>query len=319
MYKQLMPLFVGLLMMSTLASVACLSQPPLNPLPPLTPGRTPALPTEQVITIGDVGLGSATKKIERLLPLADYLAEHLSEFGIRRGDVVIAGDTDEMAQLISDKRVDIYIDSPYPTLQVKKTAGSRIIARRWKDSAPEYWSTYVALRDSGITQVEDLVGKTVAFEEPHSTSGFVLPAGTLIQRGYSLTQVTGPEEKAGPDEIGYFFSGDEENSFQALLQGKADAAGVSNQDYEELPAELKMQFVAFDQTIVVPRQLVSVGPAMGLEMVDKVSELLMEMDQTERGRQLLAGLKNTTKFDPPPADLDLTLHELNELLQLVAD
>ena len=224
-----------------------------------------------------------------------------------------------MAQLILDKQVDIYIDSPYPTLQVQKTAGSRIIARRWKDSASEYWSTFVALRDSGITQVEDLVGKTVAFEEPHSTSGFILPAGTLIQRGYSLTQVTVPEEKAGPDEIGYFFSGDEENSFQALLQGKAAAAGVSNQDYEELPAELKMQFVAFDQTIVVPRQLVSVGPAMALEMADKVSELLMEMDQTERGRQLLAGLKNTTKFDSPPADLDLTLHELNELLQLVAD
>jgi len=38
-----------------------------------------------------------------------------------------------MAQLILDKQVDIYIDSPYPTLQVQKTAGSilRIFIPGW--------------------------------------------------------------------------------------------------------------------------------------------------------------------------------------------
>ncbi len=307
------------LVISTLWLFACQVSPPVSLPVAITPVPAASLSSDAVITIGDIDPDSPSKKIKRLLPLADYLADHLQDFGIKRGEVVIANDIEGMAKLIDQNRVDIYMDSPFPILQIRELLSTQIIARRWKDDAPQYWSTYVALKESGITNVKDFEGKVIAFEGRHSTSGFILPAGTLIQRGATLSEVDGPGLEIAFEEIGYYFSGDEENTFEALLQGKVAGGGVSNQDYEELPEELKQQIVAFDRTMAVPRQLVSVRPGLPPDMVSKITELLMGLDQTEEGRKLLASLKNTRKFDQPAPELETTLSELNELKGLVAN
>ena len=186
----------------------------------------------------------------------------LSEYGIHEGRVVIARDIAEMARFLRDGTVDLYFDSSFPTLAVQELSGSEVILRRWEGADPTYWSTYVALGSNGIASVEDFIGKAIAFEEPHSTSGFVLPAGTLIQRGFTLKEINGPSADVAADEIGYFFTQDEQDTFELILQSGVAGGGVSNQDYEELPAEFKRQVIAFDQTITVPRQLVSVRPGL---------------------------------------------------------
>ena len=162
----------------------------------------------QAITLGDVEPEEPAKKLKRFQPLADYLADNLREYGIEEGNVVLARDIEEMAGFLRDGTVDVYFDSLFPSLAASDLSGSRVIARRWKQEDPTYWSTFITLRDNGITSAEDLLGKLVAFEEPFSTSGFVLPAGTLIQRGFTLRQVSGPDAPVASDEIGYFFSGD---------------------------------------------------------------------------------------------------------------
>ena len=224
-----------------------------------------------------------------------------------------------MTRLLRDGTVDIYFDSPFPTLAVQRASGSEVVLRRWKQGEPTYWSTYIASLDNGIVSVDDLVGKVVAFEEPHSTSGFVLPAGTLIERGFTLTEVGGYDSVVAPDEIGYFFSLDEENTIEMVARGLVVGGAVSNLDYEELPEEIKQQIVAFGETISVPRQLVSVREGLERRIVDRVTGLLVELDRTEEGRELLEGLKSTKKFDPLPDESQLALRRLQELIELVEE
>ena len=250
-------------------------------------------------------------------PLAEYLAERLKEFGIGDGRVVIARDIQQMADLVRSGAVDIYFDSPFPSLEVSELAGSEVILRRWKGGDAEYWSTYVALAGNGIASVDDLLGKVMAFEEPHSTSGFVLPAGTLLQRGIALTEVTRPDAPVAANEVGYLFSNDGTNTVDMVLREVA-GGGVSNQDYEEVPPELKGRIVAFDRTISVPRQLVSVRPGLDPKLVARIRALLTELDQTELGGQILDGLKKTRKFDALPADSRSALTTLSKLVDLVA-
>ena len=159
-----------------------------------------------MIILGDIDADEPTKKVRRFTPLADYLAKNLAEFGLREGKVRIARDIQEMGSFLKEGEIDVYFDSAFPTLAAQRISGSQVILRRWKQDEPEYWSTFIVRRDSGIDGVEDFVGKVLAFEEPYSTSGFVLPAGTLIQRGFHLKQVSGADQLAGPGEIGYFFS-----------------------------------------------------------------------------------------------------------------
>ena len=120
-----------------------------------------------------------------------------------------------------------------------------------------------------------------------------------------------------PNEIGYFFSGDEQNTMELILLGRVAGAGISNGDYDELPDEFKERLGTFDRTITVPRQLVSTGPGLDAALVGRVRELLIDLDQTEEGRLLLEGLKDTKKFDPLPPDSREALDKLKALMDLV--
>ena len=213
-----------------------------------------------------------------------------------------------------------FFDSAFPAVAVQDLTGSEIILRRWKGGIEKNWSTYVALRDGAdaVDSMEDLGGKVVAFEEPRSTSGFVLPAGTLLQRGFKLRQVEGPDATVAADEIGYMFSGDEENTFELILEGTVAGGGVSNEDFEELPADMKEKLAIFDETMSVPRQVVSVRPGLDRRIVNKVRQLLISLDQTDEGRSILEGLKKTSRFDPLPAESERQLEQLRQLMRLIS-
>ncbi len=131
--KQLFKIFLTLLALALIACNSPQGGADLLPSPPIAP-----LPANAVITIGDIDPDSPAKKIDRFSPLADYLAEELRQFGVREGRVVIAKDIAQMAQFMEEGTVDIYLDSTFPTLKVQELAGTRIIARRWKNDVPTY-------------------------------------------------------------------------------------------------------------------------------------------------------------------------------------
>ena len=281
------------------------------------PITVPVVDEFGVLNLGDIDADEPTKKIKRLTPLAGYLADNLGDLGVREVRVVIAHDIEEMAEFMREGQVDIYFDSPFPTLAVQEKADSQVILRRWKKGHAEYWSVYLAHRESGITQVEDFVGKMVVVEEPHSTSGFVLPIGTLIEQGFVAREATGPAASVAPNEVGYFFARDEQNMIELLLQGRVAGAGFSNQDYEGLPPEIKEELTVFGSTIVVPRQLVSVRPGLEPEIANRITQVLSDMDQSERGREVLEGFKKTKKFDQLPEESKQAILQLKVLMDLV--
>ena len=63
-----------------------------------------------------------------------------------------------------------------------------------------------------------------------------------------LREVDGPAAEVKDNEIGYFFSRDEENTIDMVLRGMVAAGGISNQDFDELPPELseKLDIVSRD-------------------------------------------------------------------------
>ena len=299
-----------------LLAVSCQSEETATPTAVTEPAAK--LSPERTITLGDIDPLDPAKKVARFQPLANYLAEQLSDQGVTGGRVVIARDTAEMAKFLRDGTVDFYFDSAFPTLSVQELSGSQVVARRWKDASPTYWSTYITLRDGGIDSTEDFVGKVIAFEEPYSTSGFILPAGTLIQNGFDLTEVDTPHAPVEPDKINYYFALDEENTIELLLNGDIAGGGISNQDYDSLPEELKEKIASFGATLEVPRQLVSARPGLDPQLVSATQRLLYGLDQTDEGLQILEGIKKTKKFDALPSDSEASLAELKSLMNLVS-
>ena len=72
-------------------------------------------------------------------------------------------------------RVDFYSETILSALYLEAQGGGEIILREWKKGVASYRSVIVARADSGITELADLRGGKVAFEDPTSTSGFFFP------------------------------------------------------------------------------------------------------------------------------------------------
>ena len=96
-----------------LLAVGCGSD---SPPPAASPTIAQGAESSRIITLGDIDAEDPIKKLKRFTPLANYLAEHLSDQGVEQGRVVIARDIEEMGLFLRNGTVDVYFDSPFPTI-----------------------------------------------------------------------------------------------------------------------------------------------------------------------------------------------------------
>lgn len=141
----------------------------------------------------------------------DALAALIEEETGRTVEVTDVPDYLSVVEAIRADHVDIGIMSGFPSALAVNT-GEVDALLAWKgDDTPV--STCVVLDDSPIQDVEDLAGKTIAFADQASSSGYFMPVYMLHEAG--LEQ--GEDYEA-------IFAGGHEGSFAALEQGQVDAA-----------------------------------------------------------------------------------------------
>jgi phosphonate transport system substrate-binding protein len=204
---------------------------------------------DSVLTIGDIDPDTPVHRMNQIRPLANYLARGLGWEDTFRVRIRIARSVDEMASMIENGKVDIFMDSVYPTVAVRRLTGTRVIAESIIDGERSYHTLLVARRATGLDALSDLVGHTISLQDPNSTSGYVLPAGMLLSRGFSILHMTGPTHLPPSDKIGYFFSGDEENTISLIRNGVVNAGAISVLDYESLPPEIREELVILAKSV----------------------------------------------------------------------
>ncbi len=162
------------------------------------------------MTIRTLSLGSISQRpgerIKEYRDFVNYLAQRLSSTAEIKGDVVVALTATQLATFLNEKKVDFYMESPYPTFLINEQTGGKLLLRRWKGSRSEYRSLIFTKRDSGIIRLEDLLGRMIAFEESISTSSYFLPKSFLHRKGFKLTEKSSFQANVSSNEIGYLFA-----------------------------------------------------------------------------------------------------------------
>ncbi len=261
------------------------------------------------ISIGYVD-DDAVKQIKRFQPHADYIAAKLStNETIYEGKVIIVKSMENMTDLLKEQKVDIYMESPYTASLVAKRSGSVPFLRRWKDGVEKYHSIFIVKNGSSINTLDDFIGKTIVFEDPGSTSGYFLPKAYLIQKGYNLSQ------EGGRNIISYIFSGEDENTPVWVVEGKADIGAISNIDFETYPKSLKERLKIIERTFDVPRHVVSHRSGLDPVLVQKIKQILMDMDKDPQGIDILKNFQNTTKYDEISRDELSNTSSMVELIE----
>ncbi|SDN98711.1 phosphate/phosphite/phosphonate ABC transporter substrate-binding protein [Geodermatophilus sp. DSM 45219] len=263
---------------------------------PAADASAPAEPEGTTLVIGSVS-DDPEEEAEVFQPFIDHVADRLGDAGVSGGDVVVAESVEEMAELLRTGAVDIYVDNMNGVTQVVQDGAATPLLRRWKDGAPTYHSVVVARRDSGITTPEQLVGRTVAFEEETSTDGYFLPVSTLRQLGLTVSQVAEPTTAPAADEIGFVFSGDDENTVFLVLDGRVDAGALSEEDLAENAGSRADELVTVARSIDVPRHGVVARADLDPALARAVTTLFTGLHETAEGREVLEEFDDTARFD----------------------
>jgi phosphonate transport system substrate-binding protein len=252
----------------------------------------------------------------RFQPLADYLAANLSAFGINVGEVKVAPNMGTMADWLASGEVDLYFGNSYPALIVSEKSGALPVLRGWKGGSGEVHSVFFARADSGLTSLADLKSHMVAFGEPNSTSGYLLPMAHLVQAGLIPIEKSGPDSNVSPIEVGYVYSGEAENTFKWVCDGTVIAGVTDNHRYKRIAAQSDVELTILAETEALPRQMVLVRPGLDAELLAAVEALLLGLHESEEGLEVLEIFK-TTKFDEFPQGADAALDRMRRLYDLV--
>ncbi len=180
----------------------------------LTGCQTPAADVDAAAAASDAPITIAT------LPASDdptqvnpieALVELLEKETGRTVEITDVPDYLSVVEAIRNDHVDIGIMSGFPSALAVNT-GEVDALLAWKGSDDPV-STCVVKDDSPIETVADLKGKTVAFADQASSSGYFMPVYMLHEAGL----------EQGEDYEG-IFAGGHEGSFAALQQDQVDAA-----------------------------------------------------------------------------------------------
>lgn len=276
----------------------------------------PGIVRAETLTIGTISNDPVTE-IRRFKPFADFLAKRLASDGIDKVNVVVAADIPDIAEKLRRQEVDLFIDSSVTALAVNKLSGSKFMLRRWKKGRDKYRSVIFVLEDSDITDLDDLKGKVIAFEEPFSTSGFILPALALRQRGMGVDALKGFRARPLPDRVGYVMGYDNETQATWLERGRVQAAAMAESDFEDYRKTSLKPFRRLFTTPFVPYHVVVNRRYLDPKLLERLKLVLKTADETEQGRIVLQKFERTTKFDDIPEDLLAEVMKLEPYLNII--
>lgn len=262
------------------------------------------------LTIGIIDQ-DAVKSITQLQPTADYLAEKLSDSDVKyKGKVVVVKTSKDMIESLGNKKIDIAIDSPITMQYVADKSDAVPFLIRWKNGLANYYSIFVVKNESAINSLEEMKDKTIIFEDPMSSSAYYLPKYHLIQQGFSF-------DKEHPD-ANFIFSGDNDNTIVWLLDDHGDIAAMSNVDYTKLDDITKQKIKIIERTEEIPRNMVIHRGDLDPKMVEKMSKVLIVMNDDPLGSKIMNDFQGTTKY-VKIKDVQKTLNQLRAILKIMPE
>jgi phosphonate transport system substrate-binding protein len=260
----------------------------------------------ETLHVGSIGRSPA-EEIRRFSPLAGYLSMTLKAEGIDDVKVVVAGSLAEMAALMRAAKIDLYIDSAFPSMALNQLAGSKFLLRRWKRGVGEYRSVIFTRKDSGFRQLADLKGKTIVFEELFSSTGYFFPKLALVQAGLKLAAKREASDPVAAAQVGYVFSNDDENTMVWVLRGQVSAGATDDWTFEEKAGSRINELEILYESAPIPRHIVSYRNGLAESLIAKIKETLLSMHRSAAGKRALMKFQQTSKFDLIP-------DEFNELV-----
>jgi|SRR5512132_2590118 phosphonate transport system substrate-binding protein len=112
-------------------------------------------------------------------PLAQYIGKQLG----RKVELRTVDSWEGLAKSLANGETDIALLGPWGYVLANGNAGAQAVATILYDGKPTYHALIVTRPDSGLNRIEDLKGRSFAFGDKGSTSGYLIPTHQLLKMG----------------------------------------------------------------------------------------------------------------------------------------
>ena len=169
----------------------------------------------------------------------------------RRVETRVTTDHAAAVESLAAGTADIAFMGALPYVMARERIGAAALLSEVYRGKPSYSGAVFVRRGSGIAGLQDLRGKSIAFADPISESGYLYPLDLFVQAGYLAAR---GDPKAFFGEV--YFAGGYQQAIQAVANGLVDAAGVSIYATLLLDANRRGDVTAIARTPQIPSHVV---------------------------------------------------------------
>ena len=220
------------------------------------------------------------------------------------------GGTIDMAWLGASAYAKIYLTDP-AAVEVKLT-------KQNLNDSTGYYSIGFARKDAGVATIEDAKGKSFAFADPNSTSGYLVPAAELtakfgpLDAYFSEVKMSGGHEQTiigvanGDFVAGVTWAdgvGNWEDGYASGAFRKAADAGLVDMN----------NLVEIWRSALIPEGPMVVRAALPADVKDKVTQITADMWETDKACAYGVAAGDAKDFVPATHDMFLGIVEARKL------
>lgn len=245
--------------------------PVLNSSPPIRIGVIPYLPTDEMT--------------QEFAPIMDYLSKRLG----RPVYLTVAADYKSLAKLLEHAKIHMAVFSHGSYELLGKGRSWEVLCRAIQRGQVYSRGSIVVRADSGIDGLDGLRGKSFAYVDRYSGTGFVFPNKIFSEVGLDPLM----------DFSEVCFTHSHEASIRGLLEGRYEATAV----YDGAPlflSELKAGVLkVLAKTSPIPTDPIVVKGSLDADLKEQIRVAMLEMHKDERGKEfmkILHGRRGTERF-----------------------
>jgi phosphonate transport system substrate-binding protein len=184
------------------------------------PGQAQGTAKPGVLTVGFIPAEDARAMVRQSQAILDIVAKHTG----MKIETFVGSDYNATIEALRAGHVDVALLGPFSyvlatTVAPVEAFAVTVIA---KTMQPSYRSIIIARKETPIGSLQEIKGRTFAFVDPGSTSGYMVPAASFVLAGIT------PEK----DFAKVMYSGGHDATIVAVAEGKVDAGSVADRIFE---------------------------------------------------------------------------------------
>ncbi|MFZ3587805.1 phosphate/phosphite/phosphonate ABC transporter substrate-binding protein [Bacillus sp. DJP31] len=195
-------------------------------------------------------------------------------------EITVYPDYQAVVQAMNYDDVNMAYFGPSTYVDANEQSGARAIMTQLIDGEPFYYSYIITHKDSTLTSIEDLVGKskevTFAFGDPNSTSGSLIPSIELMKQGVFKNQ----NEHEFKNLL---YTGGHDATAIAIENKQVDAGAIDSAIFNSLKANGKIgdNFKVIWESEKLFQYPWAVSKAVDDELVTKIQDAFLKIEDKE--------------------------------------